>query len=98
MTRFRIHIAVGGQAIVNGQTKPPIDPPSRGPIKPATGQRRKNRSARLSMMLTQMARERWNGDPEVKPPPLVKPTSRGDYGECPDETELPWHLRQKRKP
>lgn len=47
---------------------------------------------------TALNREAWNGDPSIRPPPLTKPTSSGSYGECPDDRELPWHLRQKRKP
>lgn len=36
------------------------------------------------------------GDPETVAPPLVKPTSAGAYGACPDDDEnVPWHLRTK---
>jgi len=58
-------------------------------------QQLKNRDARISMMLTKMGRERWNGDPDIQPPPLVKPVASGPLGKCPDDEQVPWHRRTK---
>lgn len=60
-----------------------------------TAQGVKNRQARRSMILTQMGRERWNGDPSIQPPALVKPIASGPLGKCPDDEEIPWHRRTK---
>lgn len=83
---------------------PPVHPePEKVRSRPHTvqrwrGQEIKNQQARAAIVLTKLRRIAWNGDPATRPPPLTKPSSSGVYGECPDEQELPWHLRQKRKP
>lgn len=45
--------------------------------------------------LTKLNAMRWNGDPSIAPPPLARPSSAAEYGECPDEQDVPWHKRQK---
>lgn len=76
-----------------------------GPIEPGrppvTGRRHIDaaiRHKRHNAVSKALTREAYVGRADLQPPPLTKPRSSGDYGECPDEQELPWHLRQKRKP